>query len=105
MTTSDPPWRQSKPSPGPVIDMTIKGEFTDTSQPGIPPIPARVMGVALLVAIVAGAVAIALLALWLALTLIPIAIAAGVIAYGVFRMQLWSARRQSLGGKRDLSRP
>ncbi len=84
--------------------MTPDGQFIDGPQPGIPPMPTRIMGVAILVAVVAGAGAIALLALWLAMTLIPIAIAGALIAYGVFRVQLWWARHRSVGGQRDLFR-
>jgi hypothetical protein len=103
--TPDPRWQNRRPDSFPVIDMTPDGEFIDRPQPGIPPIPARIMGVGVLVAVVAGGIAVAALALWLALTLIPIAIAGAVIAYGVFRVQVWWARRQSLGGHRDLFRP
>ncbi len=69
------------------------------------PLTARVLGVAVLVAVVAAAGAIALFALWLAMTLIPIAIGAGVIAYGVYRFQLWRAGGRSLGGQRHIYRP
>ena len=100
MTTTDPRWRR-QPDTGPVIDMTRDGEFIDVHTPGVAPMPARVMGFAVLAAVVAGAVGIALLALWLALTLIPIAIAGAAIAYGVFRVQLWWARRRSFGGNRN----
>jgi len=90
--------------------MTPDGEFVDVRQPGGPPpfaapFPVKVIGVGMLVAVVAGAVGIALLALWLALTLIPIAIGGALIAYGVFRVQLWRARHRSLSGQRDLFRP
>jgi hypothetical protein len=103
--TQDPRWQTRRPDAGPVIDMTPDGAFIDRPQPPIPPIPAQIVGAAVLVAVVAGGLAVAALALWLALTLIPIAIAGAVIAYGVFRVQIWWARRQSLGGHRDLFRP
>lgn len=85
--------------------MTKDGEFISVRRVGAPPLSTKVVGIAALVAVVAGAIAIAALALWLALTLIPIAIAAAAIAYGVFRLQVWRARRRSLGGQRDLFRP
>jgi hypothetical protein len=102
----DPRWRQA--DDGPVIDMTADGRFVDRPmpQPGVPPVPSHIIGMGVLVAAVAGGLAIAALALWLALTLIPIAIAGAAIAYGVFRFQMWWARRPaSLGGHRDLFRP
>jgi hypothetical protein len=102
---STDPWRARRPDTGPVIDMTPDGEFISVRQSGTLPFSTKVVVVAVLVAVLAGAVAIALLALWLALTLIPIAIAGALIAYGVFRVQLWWARRRSLGGKRDLLVP
>jgi len=75
--------------------MTPDGSFVDRPQPGVPPVSAQIMGYAILVAVVAGAGAIALLALWLALTLIPVLIGAALIAFLVFRVQLWWARRGS----------
>ena len=96
-----------RPETGPVIDMTPDGEFVDMRRTGAAPFSVKVIGVGVLVAIVAGGLAIAALALWLAMTLIPIAIAGAAIAYAVFRVQLWWTRRHSLGsgGHRDLFRP
>jgi hypothetical protein len=88
-----------------VIDMTPDGAFIDGRPGGGPPLSTKIIAVAVLVAVLAGAIGIAALALWLALTLIPVAIAGALIAYGVFRVQLWSARRRSLGGQRHLFRP
>ena len=42
-------------------------------------------------AALAGAAALAALAFWLALLLIPVAIVAGGIAYAAFRWRLWQA--------------
>ncbi len=107
MNTSDPRWRTRQTNDGPVIDMTASGEFVGIHRSGQLPLSAKVMGLGILVAVVAGAIGIAMLALWVAMTLIPIAIVGGAIAYGVFRLQLWQARRRSLGGggHRDLFRP
>jgi hypothetical protein len=102
--TPDPRWRSGAPRPEPVIDMTPDGRFIEAPQPGIPPIPAKILGIAILVTIAAGALAIALLALWLAMTLIPIVIGAALVAFVVFRVQLWLARRRSLGGHRNVVR-
>ncbi len=105
MTSTDPRWRTRRPDSGPVIDMTADGQFIGVTRGGPPPLSVRIIAGAVLVAVLAGAFAIAALALWLALTLIPIAIAGALIAYGAFRVQLWWARRRSLGGQRDLLRP
>ncbi len=102
---SDPRWTP-RPKPAPLIDMTVTGEFVEgTQRHQIPPVPAKIMGVAILVTALAAAGAIALLALWFVLTLIPILIGAGLIAFAVFRVQLWWARRKSLGGQRNVFRP
>ena len=80
--------------------MTLDGQFTGRADAISP--PAKVAVVALVLALVAGGLAIAALALWFALMLIPIAAAAGLIGWGAMRFQIWRARR-SLGRERDLS--
>jgi hypothetical protein len=102
----DPRWRDRRNN-GPVIDVTPDGQFVDPARPQSA-LPAKLFGVAVLVAVLAGATVIALLALWLALQLIPIAIGAALIAYGVFRFQVWRARRGGgslFGGQRNVFRP
>ena len=87
--------------PPPELEMTIDGEFVS---PPTPPIGARVLVGALVVAVIAGALSIAALALWLAMMILPVALAAGVIAWGMYRYRLWRDRL-SLGGRQDLWRP
>jgi hypothetical protein len=70
----------------PPIEMTINGEFRD--QPSAP-IATKIGNMALIVAVLATAGAMALLALWFALAMIPIALGAGLIAYGAMRFQRW----------------
>ncbi len=60
-----------------------------------PPIAARIFAWAVVVAAVAGALAVAAFALWFALILIPVVVVAGLIAWLVFRYQLWRARQRS----------
>ncbi|HUC19833.1 MAG TPA: hypothetical protein VMA37_19310 [Acetobacteraceae bacterium] len=74
----------------PLLDLTPDGEFR---QPVRPPWVARVAAWALVVAVIAGGLAAAAVAFWLALTLIPIAIVAGLIAYVAFRFNLWRIGR------------
>ena len=57
--------------------------------------------VAVLVAVVAGGLAVAALALWFALALIPVAIVAAVVAVAMLRFQVW---RASWRGRRSFSR-
>ncbi len=81
--------------------MTIEGEFVT---PPSAPIANRIMLWAIVVAVLAGALAIAALALWFALMILPVAVGAGLVAYGIYRYRLW--RMQSaLAGHRNLWRP
>ena len=89
------------PSRGPTLDMTPDGEFREPP-PG--PFAARVFRVAVLVAAVAAIACVAALALWFALVLIPVALIAGLVAWGALRWQLWRARRAATDGRRDLFR-
>lgn len=85
----------------PQLDMTINGEFVPTQEP---PVSARIMLWAIVVAVIAGGLTLAALALWVALIILPVALAAGVIAWAMFRYRLWRAQR-SVGGQRNLWRP
>jgi hypothetical protein len=85
----------------PELDMTIEGEFVE---PPATPIASKVLLWAIIVAVLAGGLAIAALALWLALMILPIAAGAGAVAYGMYRYRLW--REQSaFSGQRNLWRP
>jgi hypothetical protein len=74
----------------PQIDMLLDGSFR---LPRRPSLPMRIAGVAIVVAVLAGTFAIAALALWLAIAMIPIVVIAGVIAWAAIRFQLWRTRR------------
>lgn len=98
MVWTDTRWRARQPSAAPVLDMTPDGQFVDSAAPRGLPFSTKVLGVSVAVAVLAGAIGFALLALWLALQLIPIAIGAGVVAYGVYRFQAWRARQALRNG-------
>lgn len=86
----------------PVLDMTPDGQFV-----GPPPRPTwmtRLIAGAVLLAVAAGCVAVAALTFWVALALIPVAIVAGLVAWGAFRFQLWRMRKQ-MGRNRAVFRP
>jgi hypothetical protein len=70
----------------PTIDMTPDGRFRE---PPSVPIATKVGRTALIVAVLATAGAVALLALWFALAMIPIAIGAALVAYVALRFQRW----------------
>ncbi|HTW29650.1 MAG TPA: hypothetical protein VME92_21175 [Acetobacteraceae bacterium] len=84
----------------PQIDMTPDGQFVHRP----PPLLSRVALGALVVAALAGLLAGAALALWIAMALIPIAVLAGVVAWVAFRIQRWRGGRAG-SGPRDLYRP
>ncbi len=86
----------------PELDMTIEGEFRT---PPRPPLLNRILIWAVIVAVLAGALVFAALALWLALIILPVAIGAAVIAWAIYRYQAWRAKGPnggSIGGGRDV---
>ena len=77
---------------GPQFDMTPDGQFVEPPREG----PAeKLLRYGVVVAVLAGMVALAAFALWLALILVPVAIAAAAIAYGAFRWRMWRMGRST----------
>jgi hypothetical protein len=85
----------------PELEMTVNGEFV--SPPRVP-ISSRILVWAIVVAIVAGALSLAALALWVALLILPVALGAAVVAWALFRYRVWRAQH-SMGAPRDVWRP
>ena len=83
------------------LDMTPEGEFRRGS--GLT-LGARIAIAAAVVAVIAGGLALGTFILGVALTLVPIALIAILIAYLAFRIELWRSRR-SFRGQRDVFRP
>ncbi len=83
--------------------MTPDGQFRT---PNRSPIATQIFAGAVLVAVVAGGLAAAAFALWIALLLVPVAIVAIVFAVLVLRFKLWQARRNAAGysGSRFMAR-
>lgn len=81
-------YQNQRDQPGLQIDMTPDGAFRS---PEPVPITSKILRVAILVAAIAGAGVIAALALWVALALIPIAIGAALVAYGIIRYRIWKS--------------
>jgi hypothetical protein len=79
----------------PQLDLLPDGSFREPPRPSI---GAQIFRWAVIVAVLATVLAIAALALWFALLLIPLAIAAALVAWLAFRFQLWRAGR-SAGGR------
>jgi hypothetical protein len=89
----------------PVIDMTPDGRFRDPAPGARPPrvgVLTRLGAYSVVIAVIAGGMAIMALmlwlALWLAMALLPIALGATLVGFVIVRFQLWRARR-SLGGQ------
>ncbi|MBV9734285.1 MAG: hypothetical protein JO209_00145 [Acidisphaera sp.] len=82
---------------------TIPPEPRFTPRSGLP-VMMRLAIAAAIVAVIAGGFALAALAFWIAIMLIPVALLAGLIAAVAIRVQLWRARR-SFGGQRYVFRP
>ena len=95
-----------------IIDMTPEGEFLDAPKPlgggfkpqfgarfgqnfgnASVPLAARIGRTAIVVAVMAGLLCFAALALWFALALIPVILAASAVAWVAYRIQLWRMRR------------
>lgn len=83
-----------------VIDMTPDGRFR--SRPGLPLLERIFLG-AVIVALIAGGLAVSALAFWFALLLVPVAIVAALIAWAVFQWRMWQARR-SFSSQRQVFR-
>ena len=71
----------------PELDLLPDGSYRTRRAP----IAARIFAWAVVVAVVAGALALAAVALWVALILIPVVVVAGLIAWLAFRYQVWRA--------------
>jgi hypothetical protein len=72
------------------LDMTLDGEFR---KPPRVPVSTRIIAGAVLVAVIAGGLAFAALALWVALAMIPVLLIAVVVAVATIRFKIWRARR------------
>ena len=85
----------------PQIEMRLDGDLL----PPPPTWPMRLAGTAIIVAVLTGVIAVAALAFWVALALIPVALVAGVVAWAAIRFQLWrNGRHFGRGGGGSLSR-
>jgi hypothetical protein len=76
-----------------IIDMTLEGEFVSPAPPPRPPIGARIMIWAIVAMVLAMTVLIVALTFWFVLMILPVILAAALIAYLAFRYQLWRAGR------------
>jgi hypothetical protein len=80
----------------PVLDMTPDGNFR---APTGPKLSTRIIGLAVVVAVIAGAIAFAAFALWIALMLVPVFLIAVLIAVGTVRFKIWQTQRRRSDGR------
>jgi hypothetical protein len=73
----------------PELDLLPDGRY----RPRRLPLASRIFAWAMIMAVIAAGLAVAALALWVALILIPVVVLAGLIAWLAFRYQLWRAGR------------
>ena len=71
--------------------MNVDGSF---AEPPPSPIAGRILRAALVVAGLCATLGLAALMAWFALILIPVALAAGVIAWLTYRWQVWRIRQR-----------
>lgn len=84
----------------PELDMTLEGEFVS---PPAATISNRILMWAIIVAVMAGALFLAAFALWIALMILPVAVGAVVVAWGVFRYRVWREQK-SVSAQRNVRR-
>jgi hypothetical protein len=72
-----------------IIDMTLEGDFVSPPTPPPPPIGARIMMWAIVAMVLAVTVLIVALTFWFVVMILPLVLAAALIAYLAFRYQLW----------------
>jgi hypothetical protein len=76
-----------------IIDMTLEGEFVSPPGQPKPPIGARIMLWAIVAMVLAVTLLIVAVTFWFVVMLLPLVLAAALIAYLAFRYQLWRAGR------------
>lgn len=88
----------------PVIDMAPDGTFRTKPSGMRAPLSFKLLLGATIVAVLAGAAAVAALALWVAALLLPVVVVAAAVAWVAYKYRVW--RRGVPGGARSVySRP
>ncbi len=85
----------------PDLEMTLDGKFVS---PPAAPVSSRILMWAVVIAAMAGALSLAAFALWVALLFLPVAFAAAVVAWAMFRYRMWRVQR-AMAGQRQVWRP
>lgn len=82
----------------PTLDMRLDGSFRTPPRAGAP-LSFKLMLGGLVVALGAGAIAFAALALWVLSMALPVIIVAGVFAWCMMRFRRWQAMRAATGAR------
>ncbi|HYZ64748.1 MAG TPA: hypothetical protein VE650_20020 [Acetobacteraceae bacterium] len=82
----------------PTLDMLPDGSFRSPPPPTGVPLSTKLLFGAVLVAMVAGAIAVAAVAVWVLSMVLPVLVVAGVVAWGLIKYRRW----QLLRGARNL---
>ncbi len=81
-----------------IIEMTVEGDFVSPPPGAKPTLGTRVLVWVAAFAAIAVSCVVAVFALWLLAFLIPVALVAAMIAYGIFRFQVWRNGGSIQGG-------
>ena len=82
----------------PTLDMRLDGSFRTPPPVGVP-LSFKLMLGGIVVALAAGVVAFAALALWVLSMALPVIVVAGAFAWGMMRFRRWQALRASAGSR------
>jgi hypothetical protein len=82
----------------PTLDMRLDGSFRTPPRAGLP-LSFKLMLGGIILALTAGAVAFAALALWVLSMALPVIIVAAAFAWGMMRFRRWQAHRAVSGSR------
>ena len=82
----------------PTLDMRLDGSFNAPPRTGVP-LSFKLMLGGIVVALAAGAIAFAVLAVWVLSMVLPVLIVAGLFAWGMMRFRRWQAMRAMSGSR------
>ena len=82
----------------PTLDMRLDGSFRTPPPAGVP-LSLKLMLGGIVVAVAAGAIAFAALALWVLSMALPVIIVAGVFAWGMMKYRRWQSARAAAGSR------
>ena len=82
----------------PTLDMRLDGSFRTPPRVGVP-LSFKLMFGGIVVALAAGAIAFAALALWVLSMALPVIIVAGLFAWAMMRFRRWQAIRAATGSR------